>query len=60
MRLSTSEQIRVEMKRKNITQTELGEMLHLTQITICNKLKDNIWKPAEVYMIKHELGFNIE
>lgn len=59
MRLSTSEQIRIEMKRKNITQAELGEQLGLTQITISNKLKDNIWKPAEVYMIKHKLGFDL-
>lgn len=59
MRLSTSEQIRIELKRKNMTQIELAEELSLTKVSINIKLRDNIWKPAEVYMLKHKLGFDL-
>lgn len=59
MRLSTSEQIRIELKRKNMTQIELAEELSLTKVSINIKLRDNIWKPAEIYMLKHKLGFDL-
>lgn len=59
MRLTTSEKIKIELARRNMTQTELAEKLGLNKMTISQRISSNAWKVSELYYIKHELGFDI-
>lgn len=59
-KLSTSEQIKIELKRNDLTQADLANQMNLTPAAISLKLRDNIWKPAELFFIKHKIGLNIE
>ena len=58
--ITTSEQIRIELVRKGITQAELAESLNLTPGAISYKIRDNIWKPVEIFYMKNKLGFDLE
>ncbi len=58
-RLSTSEKIKIELSRRNMTQIELAEKLGLDKVTISNRMTSNAWKPLEVFYMKHELGFDL-
>jgi transcriptional regulator with XRE-family HTH domain len=58
-RLTTSEKIKIELSRRNMTQVELAEKLGLDKVTISNRMTSNAWKPLEVFYIKNELGFDL-
>ena len=57
--LTTSEKVRIELKRKNMTQEDLGQALKLGKVTISNRMTSNAWKPLEVFYMKHALGFEL-
>ena len=57
--LTTSEKIRVELKRKNMTQEQLAEALGINLMTISRRMSSNAWKPMEVFYMKHALGFEL-
>jgi len=57
--LTTSEKVRIELKRKNMTQEDLGQALKLDKVTISNRMTSNAWKPLEVFSMKHALGFEL-
>ncbi len=57
--LTTSEKVRVELKRKNMTQEQLAEALGINLMTISRRMSSNAWKPMEVFYMKHALGFEL-
>ena len=57
--LTTSEKVRVELKRKNMTQEQLAEALGVNLMTISRRMSSNAWKPMEVFYMKHALGFEL-
>ena len=58
-RLTTSEKVKIELSRRNMTQTELGKKLNLNKMTISTRMQTNAWKPIEVFYMKHSLGFDL-
>ena len=58
-RLSTSEKIKIELSRRNMTQEDLAKKLNVDKVTISNRMTSNAWKPLEVFYIKNALGFDI-
>lgn len=58
--ITISEQIKIELSRKNITQAELSGKLGLTPAAISYKLRDNKWSKLEIYFLNNKHGFNIE
>ena len=56
-RLSTSEKIKIELSRRNMTQEDLAKKLNVDKVTISNRMTSNAWKPLEVFYMKHALGF---
>lgn len=57
--LTTSEKVRVELKRKNMTQEQLAEALGINLMTISRRMSSNACKPMEVFYMKHALGFEL-
>lgn len=58
-RLTTSEKIKIELSRRNMTQVELAEKLGLDKVTISLRMTSNAWKPLEVFYMKHSLKFDL-
>lgn len=58
-RLTTSEKVRIELQRRNMTQAELAEKLHVEPMTISRRMVTNAWKPIEIFYMKHSLNFNL-
>jgi len=58
-RMTTSEIVKLELMRRNMTQLDLAEKLNVTSVTISNRLSTNAWKPMEIFYMKHKLGFNL-
>lgn len=58
-RLSTSEKIKIELSRRNMTQEDLAKKLNVDKVTISNRMTSNAWKPLEVFYMKHALGFEL-
>lgn len=58
-RLTTSEKVKIELSRRNMTQTELGKKLNLNKMTISTRMQTNAWKPLEVFFMKNKLGFDL-
>jgi transcriptional regulator with XRE-family HTH domain len=58
-RLTTSEKVSIELKRKSMTQEDLAEKLNVTPMTISRRIESNAWKPMEVYFMKHNLHFDL-
>jgi Trp operon repressor len=58
-RLTTSEKVMIELRRKSMTQEELAEKLGVTAMTISRRIESNAWKPVEVYFMKYSLHFDL-
>jgi len=58
-RLTTSEKVRIELLRKNMTQAELSEILGVEPMTISRRLSSNAWKPMEVFFMVNKLKFEL-
>ena len=58
-RLTTSEKVMIELRRKSMTQEELAEKLGVTPMTISRRIESNAWRPVEVYYMKHNLHFDL-
>ena len=58
-RLTTSEKVRIELNRRNMTQEELAEKLHITPMTISRRMSTNAWKPIEVFFMSNSLKFDL-
>jgi transcriptional regulator with XRE-family HTH domain len=58
-RLSTSEKIKIELSRRNMTQEDLAKKLNVDKVTISNRMTSNAWKPLEVFYMKNALGFEL-
>ena len=58
-RLSTSEKIKIELSRRNMTQEDLAKKLNVDKVTVSNRMTSNAWKPLEVFYMKHALGFEL-
>jgi transcriptional regulator with XRE-family HTH domain len=58
-RLTTSEKVRIELLRKNMTQAELAQKLGLDQMTISRRIQSNAWRSTEVFFMKHGLKFEL-
>lgn len=58
-RLSTSEKIKIELSRRNMTQEDLAKKLNVDKVTISNRMTSNAWKPLEVFYMKNALGFDL-
>lgn len=58
-RLTTSEKVRIELLRKNMTQAELAELLNVEPMTISRRLSSNAWKPMEVFFMVNKLKFEL-
>lgn len=58
-RLTTSEKIKIELSRRNMTQEDLAKKLNVDKVTISNRMTSNTWKPLEVFYMKNALGFDL-
>ena len=58
-RLTTSEKVRIELLRRNMTQAELAKELDVEPITIARRMASNAWKPMEIFYMKHKLKFDL-
>jgi IS30 family transposase len=58
-RLTTSEKVRIELLRKNMTQAELAKALNVEPMTISRRLETNAWKPIEIYYMTNKLKFQL-
>lgn len=58
-RLTTSEKVRIELLRRNMTQAELAKELNVEPMTISRRLESNAWKPMEVFYMAHKLKFDL-
>jgi transcriptional regulator with XRE-family HTH domain len=58
-RLTTSEKVAIELRRKSMTQEDLADKLNVTPMTISRRMESNSWKPMEVYFMKHNLHFDL-
>lgn len=58
-RLTTSEKVRIELSRKNMTQAELAKELNVEPMTITRRLDSNTWKPVEVFYMSNKLKFDL-
>lgn len=58
-RLSTSEKIKIELSRRNMTQEDLAKKLNVDKVTISNRMTSNAWKPLELFYMKNALGFDL-
>jgi transcriptional regulator with XRE-family HTH domain len=58
-RLTTSEKVKIELKRKGMTQYDLAKKLHIDQMTISRRIESNAWKPLEIFYMKHQLKFDL-
>ena len=58
-RLTTSEKVLIELRRKSMTYEDLASKLNVNQMTINRRIESNSWKPIEVYFMKHNLHFDI-
>lgn len=58
-RITTSEKVLLELRRKGMTQEELAEKLNVTPMTISRRIESNAWKPVEIFYMKHKLNFNL-
>jgi transcriptional regulator with XRE-family HTH domain len=58
-RLTTSEKIKIELSRRNMTQEDLAKKLNVDKVTISNRMTSNVWKPLEVFYMKNALGFDL-
>jgi transcriptional regulator with XRE-family HTH domain len=53
---NTSEKIRALMASRRVTQTEMGELLGVSQATIINRFADNRWDVKELEAIAAKYG----
>lgn len=58
-RLTTSEKVLIELRRKDMTRNELADKLQVNLMTISRRIESNAWKPVEVYYMKYKLGFDL-
>lgn len=58
-RLTTSEKVRIELNRREMTQDELAIKLNVTSMTISRRMSSNAWKPIEVFYMKNSLKFDL-
>lgn len=58
--MSISEKIRLLLRRRKMTITELAARLHLSRQSVTKKLKDNHFTVAELQNIAAILGCEIE
>jgi DNA-binding XRE family transcriptional regulator len=58
-RLSTSEKVIVNLRRKDMTRAELAEKLGLTLMTINRRIESNAWRPVEIYYMTTALHFEL-
>lgn len=58
-RLTTSEKVKIELKRREMTQIDLAEKLSLDKMTISKRMKSNAWKAIEIFYMKNSLGFDL-
>ena len=58
-RLSTSEKVLIELRRKSISREELADKLGVNAMTINRRIDSNAWKPIEVYFMKNKLNFDL-
>lgn len=58
-RLTTSEKVVIELKRRKMTQAKLGVELGLERVSITNRISSNAWKPLEIFYMKNKLGFDL-
>lgn len=58
-RLTTSEKVVIELKRRKMTQAKLGVELGLERVSITNRISSNAWKQLEVFYMKNKLGFDL-
>jgi IS30 family transposase len=58
-RLTTSEKVRIELLRKNMTQAQLAKALNVEPMTISRRLETNAWKPIEIYYMTNKLKFQL-
>lgn len=58
-RLTTSEKVRIELLRKNMTQADLAKALNVEPMTITRRLETNAWKPVEVFYMANKLKFEL-
>ena len=58
--MSISEKIRLLLRRRKMTITELAARLHLSRQSVTKKLKDNHFTVAELQNIAAVLGCEIE
>jgi IS30 family transposase len=57
--LTTSEKVRIELKRKCMTQQELAEQMEQSRFTIGSKMKSNSWNLGDIYIMRYKLKFEL-
>jgi len=58
-RLSISEKVLIELRRKSISRDELADKLGVNLMTVNRRIESNAWKPIEVYFMKNKLNFDL-
>lgn len=58
-KITTSEKVLIELRRKSMTQEELADKLGVTPMTISRRIESNAWKPVEIYYMKNKLLFDL-
>lgn len=58
-KITTSEKVLIELRRKSMTQEELADKLGVTPMTISRRIESNSWKPVEIYYMKNKLLFDL-
>jgi Trp operon repressor len=58
-RLTTSEKVLIELRRKSISRDELADKLGVNIMTVNRRIESNSWKPIEVYFMKNKLHFDL-